>query len=151
MAKTVLIVEDNELNMKLFRDLLEAHGYQTVGTSNGREALNLARQHRPNIPAVALDDMAADRLNAGRLLAVERARADERRQRRRVGRDDRRRAEQAGVAQPHHRRLDRLPARLLHQHRADQDLELRRGGDDRPPVRLVAEVGVQRVVEGEQP
>ncbi len=35
MAKTVLIVEDNELNMKLFRDLLEAHGYQTVGTSNG--------------------------------------------------------------------------------------------------------------------
>ena len=31
MAKTVLIVEDNELNMKLFRDLLEAHGYQTIG------------------------------------------------------------------------------------------------------------------------
>ena len=30
MAKTVLIVEDNELNMKLFHDLLEAHGYQTV-------------------------------------------------------------------------------------------------------------------------
>ena len=33
MAKTVLIVEDNELNMKLFRDLLEAHGYQTSGTA----------------------------------------------------------------------------------------------------------------------
>ena len=31
MAKTVMIVEDNELNMKLFHDLLEAHGYQTVG------------------------------------------------------------------------------------------------------------------------
>ena len=30
MAKTVLIVEDNELNMKLFHDLLEAHGYKTV-------------------------------------------------------------------------------------------------------------------------
>ena len=28
MAKTVLIVEDNELNMKLFNDLLEAHGYR---------------------------------------------------------------------------------------------------------------------------
>src|SRR5438445_6908389 len=41
MAKTVLIVEDNELNMKLFRDLLEAHGYQTSGTSNGFEALDL--------------------------------------------------------------------------------------------------------------
>jgi two-component system cell cycle response regulator DivK len=47
VPKTVLIVEDNELNMKLFRDLLEAHGYQTVGTSNGREALRLAREHRP--------------------------------------------------------------------------------------------------------
>ena len=49
MGKTVLIVEDNELNMKLFRDLLEAHGYQTVGTSNGREALRLAREHRPDL------------------------------------------------------------------------------------------------------
>ncbi|MBV8925466.1 MAG: response regulator [Bradyrhizobium sp.] len=49
MAKTVLIVEDNELNMKLFRDLLEAHGYQTSGTSNGREALNLVRRMRPDL------------------------------------------------------------------------------------------------------
>ena len=47
MAKTVLIVEDNELNMKLFRDLLEAHGYQTFGTSNGFEALDLVRKLRP--------------------------------------------------------------------------------------------------------
>src|SRR5271165_2122245 len=49
MAKTVLIVEDNELNMKLFHDLLEAHGYQTIGTRNGIEALDLARQHRPDL------------------------------------------------------------------------------------------------------
>ncbi|MBN9585952.1 MAG: response regulator [Afipia sp.] len=49
MAKTVLIVEDNELNMKLFRDLLEAHGYQTVGTRNGVEALDLARTYRPDL------------------------------------------------------------------------------------------------------
>ena len=49
MAKTVLIVEDNELNMKLFRALLEAHGYQTSGTSNGHEALNLVRQMRPDL------------------------------------------------------------------------------------------------------
>lgn len=47
MSKTVLIVEDNELNMKLFRDLLEAHGYRTLGTSNGFEALDLVRKHRP--------------------------------------------------------------------------------------------------------
>ena len=49
MAKTVLIVEDNELNMKLFHDLLEAHGYQTVGTRNGIEALDLARKHHPDL------------------------------------------------------------------------------------------------------
>jgi two-component system cell cycle response regulator DivK len=49
MAKTVLIVEDNELNMKLFHDLLEAHGYATVGTRNGIEAIDLARKHRPDL------------------------------------------------------------------------------------------------------
>ena len=49
MAKTVLIVEDNELNMKLFHDLLEAHGYDTVGTRNGVEVIELARTHRPDL------------------------------------------------------------------------------------------------------
>jgi two-component system cell cycle response regulator DivK len=48
-AATVLIVEDNELNMKLFHDLLEAHGYQTIQTRSGLEALKLARQHRPQL------------------------------------------------------------------------------------------------------
>jgi two-component system cell cycle response regulator DivK len=49
MAKTVLIVEDNELNMKLFHDLLEAHGYAIIGTRNGVEAIELARSHRPDL------------------------------------------------------------------------------------------------------
>jgi two-component system, cell cycle response regulator DivK len=49
MAKTVLIVEDNELNMKLFHDLLEAHGYSTVATRNGVEAIELARAYRPDL------------------------------------------------------------------------------------------------------
>lgn len=49
MPKTVLIVEDNELNMKLFRDLLEAHGYATVQTREGLQALDLAREHRPDL------------------------------------------------------------------------------------------------------
>ena len=64
MPKTVMIVEDNELNMKLFHDLLEAHGYQIVGTRNGIEALDLvtpvhhpSRVHRssfmPSVPAVS--------------------------------------------------------------------------------------------------
>ncbi|MFN3892817.1 MAG: response regulator [Beijerinckiaceae bacterium] len=49
MTKTVLIVEDNELNMKLFNDLLEAHGYRTVQTRDGKEAVPLAREHRPDL------------------------------------------------------------------------------------------------------
>jgi two-component system cell cycle response regulator DivK len=49
MAKKVMIVEDNELNMKLFRDLIEASGYETVRTRNGLEALDLARAHRPDL------------------------------------------------------------------------------------------------------
>ena len=49
MAKTVLIVEDNELNMKLFHDLLEAHGYKTLETKDGREALKLAREFHPDL------------------------------------------------------------------------------------------------------
>ena len=47
--KTVLIVEDNELNMKLFNDLLEAHGYATLKTADGIEAIELARTHRPDL------------------------------------------------------------------------------------------------------
>ncbi|HVB89716.1 MAG TPA: response regulator [Beijerinckiaceae bacterium] len=49
MAKTVLIVEDNELNMKLFSDLLDANGYATVQSRNGVEAVDLARHHRPDL------------------------------------------------------------------------------------------------------
>ncbi|MGA3305317.1 MAG: response regulator [Stellaceae bacterium] len=48
-GKRVLIVEDNDLNMKLFHDLLEAHGYDTLQTKDGMEALKLARQHHPDL------------------------------------------------------------------------------------------------------
>ena len=49
MAKTILIVEDNALNMKLFHDLLEAQGYAIVGTPNGFDVMALARSHRPDL------------------------------------------------------------------------------------------------------
>ncbi|MEP2946832.1 MAG: response regulator, partial [Lentilitoribacter sp.] len=49
MTKKVMIVEDNELNMKLFRDLIEASGYGTIQTRNGLEALDLAREHKPDL------------------------------------------------------------------------------------------------------
>lgn len=45
----ILIVEDNELNMKLFHDLLEAHGFATLQTRNGMDAMEIARTHRPSL------------------------------------------------------------------------------------------------------
>ncbi|MCG8543725.1 MAG: response regulator [Alphaproteobacteria bacterium] len=49
MAKSILVVEDNELNMKLFHDLLEAQGYNVLQTRDGMEALKLARAHKPDL------------------------------------------------------------------------------------------------------
>ncbi|MEO1189636.1 MAG: response regulator [Pseudomonadota bacterium] len=49
MPKTVLIVEDNELNMKLFRDLLEVKGYQTLEARTGPEALECLKNNRPDL------------------------------------------------------------------------------------------------------
>lgn len=49
MTKKVLIVEDNELNMKLFRDLLQAHEIETIETSNGQNVLELARDEHPDL------------------------------------------------------------------------------------------------------
>jgi two-component system, cell cycle response regulator DivK len=49
MAKKVLIVEDNELNLKLFCDLLRAHDFQAEPVSDGREALARARALKPDL------------------------------------------------------------------------------------------------------
>ena len=49
MTKTVLIVEDNELNMKLFADLLEAEGYRVLRSGEGVAGFQIARQERPDL------------------------------------------------------------------------------------------------------
>ncbi len=49
VAKKVLVVEDNELNMKLFNDLLEAQGYSVLQTRDGLSALDIAREHMPDL------------------------------------------------------------------------------------------------------
>ncbi len=49
MPKTILIVEDNELNMKLFNDLLEAHGYNTLQAKDGRLVIEITRKNRPDL------------------------------------------------------------------------------------------------------
>lgn len=49
MPKRVLVVEDNELNLKLFCDLLRAHGYEAEPVRDGREAVSAARRFRPDL------------------------------------------------------------------------------------------------------
>ena len=49
LAKRVLVVEDNELNLKLFCDLLRAHEYATEGVRDGREAVAAARGFAPDL------------------------------------------------------------------------------------------------------
>jgi two-component system cell cycle response regulator DivK len=49
VAKRVLVVEDNELNLKLFCDLLRAHGYAAEPVRDGREAVARARSFEPDL------------------------------------------------------------------------------------------------------
>ena len=49
MSKKILIVEDNELNMKLFRDLLEAHDFETITVRNGERVFEIVKDERPDL------------------------------------------------------------------------------------------------------
>ena len=49
MVQKILVVEDNELNLKLFCDLLRAHGYAAEPVRDGREAMDRARAFRPDL------------------------------------------------------------------------------------------------------
>jgi two-component system, cell cycle response regulator DivK len=49
VAKKILVVEDNELNLKLFCDLLRAHGYEAEAVRDGREAVERTRAFAPDL------------------------------------------------------------------------------------------------------
>ena len=49
LDKTVLVVEDNDLNMKLFHNVLEAHGYNVLQAKDGMEGWRIAREQRPDL------------------------------------------------------------------------------------------------------
>jgi len=52
MSKTVLIIEDNQLNLKLFHDLLAASGYETISATRGMYGVSLIKRHRPDLVIV---------------------------------------------------------------------------------------------------
>ncbi|WP_370930810.1 response regulator [Bartonella sp. DGB1] len=49
MKKKVMVVEDNELNMKLFCDLLESCGYETIKVKDGVNIVEIVNKHMPNL------------------------------------------------------------------------------------------------------
>ena len=75
-GKQILVVEDNDRNMKLFRDVLQVTGYSTLEASTGRQALALAREHRPDLVLMDIQLPDMDGLEAlGRLRMDERTAA----------------------------------------------------------------------------
>jgi two-component system cell cycle response regulator DivK len=70
---TILIVEDNDKNMKLVRDILQAKGYATLEAVTGEDGIRLAREHRP---ALVLMDIQLPGING--IEALRRLRADAR-------------------------------------------------------------------------
>jgi two-component system cell cycle response regulator DivK len=65
MTKTILIVEDNDLNLKVFDDLLQAHGYHTLTNKDGINALVIAEKYCPDlilmdIPIIAVTALAME-------------------------------------------------------------------------------------------
>ena len=70
-GERILVVEDNEKNMKLFRDVLQATGYSTLEASTGEDAVELALEH---IPALVLMDVQLPGIDGVEALARLRAR-----------------------------------------------------------------------------
>jgi two-component system cell cycle response regulator DivK len=72
-GERILVVEDNEKNMKLFRDVLVATGYRTLEATTGSEAVDLASEHTPDL---VLMDIQLPDLDG--VQALQRLRADAR-------------------------------------------------------------------------
>ena len=72
-GERILVVEDNEKNMKLFRDVLVATGYRTLEATTGVEAVDMASEHTPDL---VLMDIQLPDLDG--VQALHRLRADER-------------------------------------------------------------------------
>jgi two-component system, cell cycle response regulator DivK len=72
-GRQVLVVEDNERNMKLFREVLEFSGYRTLEAQTGERAVALTTEHRPDLVLMDIHLPDIDGIEALRIL-----RADER-------------------------------------------------------------------------
>ena len=67
MAK-ILIVEDNEMNMRLFSDLLASKGYQVFECLEGKKALEQAKKHKPDLILMDIQMPEVDGLTATQMI-----------------------------------------------------------------------------------
>jgi two-component system, cell cycle response regulator DivK len=70
-GKLVLIVEDNEMNLKLARDVLRFHGFATVEATTGEAGVALAREHDPDLVLMDIALPGIDGVEATRRLRLE--------------------------------------------------------------------------------
>lgn len=68
MEKVILIVEDDEKNLKLFRDLLQVSGYTTLEATDGEQGVELAREEKPDLMLMDIQMPVMDGLEATKLL-----------------------------------------------------------------------------------
>ena len=68
MEKVILIVEDEEKNLKLFRDLLQVSGYTTLEATDGKQGVELAREKKPDLILMDIQMPVMDGFEATKLL-----------------------------------------------------------------------------------
>jgi two-component system cell cycle response regulator DivK len=70
-GRLILIVEDNEKNLKLVRDVLQFHGFRTLEATNGEDALLMVREQLPDLVLMDISLPGIDGVEAARQLKAE--------------------------------------------------------------------------------
>lgn len=68
MKKKILIIEDDEDNLKLFSTILDYHGYETLEAKNGMEGIRLAKTEKPNLILIDIQMPVMDGLEAFKIM-----------------------------------------------------------------------------------
>ena len=68
MPKKILIVEDNEKNRTLVKDVLVYHGYEIIEACDGKEGIKMAKEHKPDLILMDIQMPVMDGITAGRIL-----------------------------------------------------------------------------------
>lgn len=71
MTEVILIIEDDPMNLQLFRDVLNVNGYTTLEAVNGEQGVDLAKKHHPSLILMDIQMPVMDGLKATTLLKAD--------------------------------------------------------------------------------